>query len=325
MFSTNWQLESVSRFDGRSRFPPWPVGRVRELLTSPDGRYLLVMREWDAKQSHNAHSLIDLHTGQEVLSIPLQDDMTSGRTQQDGFLGNRGMIFTEDFRELVSLEYGAALRWVLVFRSIPTGLEVARVPLPEIRKVAELGLRICQSGRIWLWYQLERGYAPSRLISFRLKAHEVLDQRQEPGFDFVPGFDDPDEWSNSIIGNGWKAYGQFSENRRSRVRQSWNQVASALRLRWDLDDELAPEGSVQFVTPLNDRNIGPSIPIMGYDGTNFSFDISPDGHWLADGGDRLRVYRTPPPGRWNRLPGVLLLLWMGGVMDRRFRTASPSS
>ncbi len=276
MFSSNWLVVSVSRLDGQFRCPSLPIGRASDLLVSPDGRYLLVMRDWDKKQALNANSLIDLRTGQEVLSIPVQN-----------YSGIRGMIFTEDSRELVSLEHDAALREVLVFRTIPSGIEVARRQLPEIWKVADLGLRVCQSGRIWFWFGLEHGYTSSGLVSFRLKSHELLDQRQEPGFDYVFDSDDPDMCRNSTIGSGWKAYGSFSENRRSLVKQTWNRVVSALRLRGEVDDELAPEGSVQFVSPLNDWSIGPSIPIMGHDGTNFSFEISPDGQWLADGGERL--------------------------------------
>jgi hypothetical protein len=118
--------------------------------------------------------------------------------------------------------------------------------------------------------------------------------------------------------DGWMANVDLNySGSKPRVAQLWNWIIGRIHPALIMDLDLVHRGQFTFVSPRSESPIGVPIEIQGFDGSNFLYRVSPDGRWLIDGGDRLRVYRTPPADRYTRIPGLLLLLVLGWNIDRR--------
>lgn len=307
---------------GQPRFPTIPLDTMDFPVISPDGRYAAMNSGWSQQNSNYFYAIIDLSSGTLLTKILIRGFQTKSQVDKFGAFDVASVIFSPDSKELLTFECSEAGRWI-VFYSVPDGVEVARWPIPTEPKLENLSFSHWVSGKL-LFRARKSGYPGSQVDhhAFECIEHELVPVRLEGEADHWPL--DSSEERYVLRADDWTARVQTSRAHSTpMVVRWWNQVVGRLHPALTTDFQLPPSGLVQFLRVDSHSPIGVPIPIQGNDGSNFVYRISPDGQWLVDGGDRLRVYRTPPPQRWTRLPGVLLLLALGYAIDRRLRRKAP--
>jgi hypothetical protein len=307
----------LDRLSGRQRFPSIRLNTSVSPVISPDGRYAVLNSGWVTQGTNEFYAIIDLSTGKERSRIPVPGFQTKTQDEEFGELDLSSVLFTLDSQELMTFECDKQGRWI-VFHSVPDGVEVARCPVPAFPQYERLSFSHWASGKL-LFQTQTSGFPVYRSIyrAFECVGHQLVRSELQDGFaaQFTPQHGES-TWT--WRGDGWMAHGDFrySESEQ-RVAQLWNRTIGRIHPAMTIDRDTVQRGQVKYARPSSESPAGVPVEIQGFDGTNFLFRYSPDGRWLIDGGDRLRVYRTPPADRYTRIPGLLLLLVLGWNIDRR--------
>ena len=276
------QLHVISRHDGQPRCPPIPVTYSNPTNTSPNGRYKHVFSGKDQQ------SIVDLTNGTILCDTPFY------------------VQFSPDSQSFVSFDIHNAQ--YVVFHSVTDGRELGRALLRSAPVGKWHGLGQWHGDRLELEAKQPHppaGGTPSqgydrRTYSFRVSGLELTDMREEPALagSMIPvkvGMALQTCW---VSGDGWATRDTPHNPPSENLVGWWNWFSARIPtdpFRW------VPVTGSEW--QLVSRTTGQPLhrPIFG---KAFGVAISPDGQWLAFGGEQLRVWHLPPR---SRLPGALLL------------------
>ena len=285
----------ISWRDGRERCPPIPVKHSNPSRMSPDGRY---------KQR-----FIDL-ANREQLGIV---DLSTGETLYPSVFS---IQFSPDSQQWASLEDEGNQKLV-VFRSLADGREFGRQVLPAApwQKWSRLGasngdrLEIETERKI----PLPRKGTESETWSFRVAGTALSDMQLEPALwgrmEYLPSGDVPQTWLAS--GNGWAIRSSDGHRIDPRLVDSWNWCVGWIPgnpFRWHPIER----SHWQLVSRQTGEPLHRPIVLVGPQATE-----SPDGGWLATGGQRLHVWRLPPRSPYWTTLCAASLPWLLILIRRR--------
>ncbi len=269
--------------NGQPRCPPIQVAYTNPTgaISSPNGRFKQIA------SGAARHSIVDLSTGMILCDCRYQAQFARD-TQQ---------FATFDSRDNQGV----------VFHSLEEGREIGRASLPPAPVGKWSGLGQWHGDRLELETKephAPKGNSPSngynrRTWSFRVSDAQFTDMQAEPALvgSMLPvkvGAALQTYWES---GDGWAMRVAPHNPPPEKVVGGWNWLSACLPsdpFRW-----IPVTGSEwQLVS----RETGKPLhrPIFG---KAFGVAVSPDGKWLALGGERLRVWHLPPR---SRLPWILL-------------------
>ncbi len=310
--NNTWKFLIMSTRTGELRYSSIPIGRCDNFRVSPDSSCLLVTRYWSPQNVQNWNSLIDLETGQECRQFAF-----------DSKSGGEDAVFSPDSREVATLRHDISNAKSIVFYSVLGDSPIARCPLSALPENAGLRLGGWHANRLTFEYSFKSPEAPTRVASCELTNHQLSDFRNEPGFGYTMD-EELAETRFAMTGEGWKAYvWQVQGWGTPRWLEWWNRWPGQWlpQIEWVTDYH----SQVQLVDPRTDAPIGRELELEGHDGSNYAFAISDDGRWVVDGGESLRVWKTPPAPRLHQLPWLLLAASLPWIALRVLFKSNPTT
>ncbi len=328
----------------------FPVSDTAEL--TPDGEWVLLRRPY----SDPVHQLLvtSIRTGQQRC-LPVTDEShPRGKMSPDGrykavyplyFTNQMGMGSIADLSTGKSLypadqqvEFSPDnLRWVgidtsgskdsFVFHALDDGREIGRAPVPEIPDMSRLLLQRWTSERLEFIAIIANGPVQNaRRYSLRVHGTELTDLQAEPLLSHYSPVDKSIWWEK---GDNW-AFQVSPANWGSRGLSESGGILNwlTLKLLRNPRTRRLVEGHYRWqpISPTTGEPIGRGIVVVeGDQGFNIPMKLAADGRWLAEAGDRLRVWQVPAPERYQRklwtlvvavLPWLLLLRRRRGLSGK---------
>ncbi len=279
------QILVTSIRTGEPRCPPILDESPPRGKYSPDGRYKAVYPTYISNTSSPGF-IADLTTG-----IPLYPTEALAEFSPD----NTQWISVDDSK--VPHEF--------VFHRLHDGKEIGRSPLPVIPGMSRMILERWSPGRLEFIAIVANGKAKNaRRYSLRVEGVTLFDLHPDPLFsDYSPveqggGWEKGDDWAIRVSADSWAARGVSGGQSWLVLKLLRNPRTShwlSFRYRW------------QPISIKTGEPIGRGIVLVEGDYVfNIPMFLSHDGKWLAEAGDRLRVWRVPQPTTWGRVAWTLL-------------------
>ena len=267
------ELLVISVRTGQQRCPPvadesHPRGKM-----SPDGRYKAVYPHYIA-DTNAMGEIADLSTGQSL------------------YPADQKVEFSPDNQRWIAIDQSASSP-MFVFHALDDGRELGRSPVPKIQGMSRLLLSRWAGDRLEFIAIVPRGgrVQNSRRYSIRVDGTELSDLQPEPQLsdyateDQGVWWDKGDHWAVRVSADNWAARGIHGWNKwlvLKLLRNPRTRFMAPFHYRW------------QPVSPSTGEPIGRGVVLFeGDHGFNITMIISPDGHWLAEAGQQIRVWQIP--------------------------------
>jgi hypothetical protein len=307
----------IDRKTGQPRYAPIPHdgdSNHYECLSS-DGRYLCICLygELSPDRAYPPGRIIDLQTGATVsrFPMPLHSKLRDGRELGFGIL-----TVNQQTNELMTFDVDEQRNGWIVFRTLPDAQEVARCPLPLIPGPGDISMGVHPDGRFYLW----RTWAEAPWTRWQKTCFQVIDHRLvEP----IEISDRNEGYRHDLEAARFRySAGEmvvrvqfFNWKNGPPLVKDWNEFVGSRIPFLHMNFESKPYGFAQCIQP----SWSAPMELKGFFELSLRIQFSPDGDTLADGGDQLRVWRLPPPSRWWRLPGVLMIIGLAWRLSAYLR------